>query len=403
VRAAALAALVLLAGAAPALAVPPPPRIAAPSAAVFEASTGQPVYGRDAGQRRMIASTTKMMTALVAVSSAPLTRVCTAPAYAATPLETRIGLRRGERVSVRDLLRALLLPSANDAAAALAVCTAGSRAAFVARMNRRAQALGLRHTRFTTPIGLDDPGNYSTAADLVRLAIELRRDDFLRGTIDLERTALTSGDRRRTVLNRNALVRGVPWIDGVKTGHTYGAGYVLVASGTRGGLTFVAAVLGDVSEAARDADALALLRWAFAGHRMATPVVAGKAYARPRVTHRPGERVAVVAARSLRRLVARDARVRLVANVPDELAGPLPRGARVGVLVVRLDGRVLARVPLLTGAAVPEVGALERAARAITRPGSLVAIVAMLGGATALLARRRGLMRRRRGADMEAA
>jgi D-alanyl-D-alanine carboxypeptidase (penicillin-binding protein 5/6) len=400
---AALAALVVLLGAAPATAAPPPPRISAPAAAVFEASTGQPVFGRAAGQRRMIASTTKMMTALVTVASTSLTRRCTAPPYAAGPLETRIGLRPGERMSVHDLLQALMLPSANDAAATLAVCVAGSRAAFVARMNRRAQALGLRHTRFTTPIGLDDSGNYATAADLVRLAIALRQDEFLRRTMDLERAVLATGDRRRTIVNRNGLVHSVPWIDGVKTGHTYAAGYVLVASGTRGGLTYVAAVLGDPSEAARDADALALLRWAFASHRMATPVARGAVYARPTVRHRSDERVDVVATRSVRRLVDRAARVRVVAQVPDELAGPLPRGARVGTLTVRAGGRALARVPLVTRVAVPEVGLLERLARGVARPGSLVAIVAMLGGAAGLLMRRRGAMRRRRRADMEAA
>ena len=214
---------------------PPAPAISAPSAAVFEASTGQPVFGRAAGQRRLIASTTKMMTALVTVSSVPLTRVCTAPPYAALPLESQIGLRAGERIDVHDLLQAVMLPSANDAAAALAVCVAGSRAAFVARMNQRAKQLGLLHTHFTTPIGLDAAGNYSTAADLVRLALALRGNGFLRRTMDLPRATLRSGARQRTIVNRNTLVLNVPWVDGVKTGHTNAAGYILVASGTQRG------------------------------------------------------------------------------------------------------------------------------------------------------------------------
>ncbi|HEX7292798.1 MAG TPA: hypothetical protein VF250_16880 [Conexibacter sp.] len=385
-------------------AVPAPPSLAAPSAAVFEASTGRPVFGRAAGQRRLIASTTKMMTALVAATSAPLDRVCTAPPYAAGPLETQIGLRAGERMRVRDLLRAVLLPSANDAAAALAVCVAGSRAAFVARMNRRAGRLGLAHTRYSTPIGLDDPGNYSTAADLVRLAIALREVPFLRQTTDLRSAVLRSGDRPRTVVNRNALVQQVPWVDGVKTGHTNAAGYILVASGTQRGTTFVAAVLGDPSESARDADALALLRWAFASFRVATPVRRGVVYARPLVKHRPDARVAVVAARDVRELLARDARVRLAVDVPRELEGPLPARAVVGSVTVRANGRAIARVPLVTREPVPEVGLLEQAGRALGGPGSLVAVAALLAGAGALLARVRGARRReRRKADMETA
>ncbi len=385
--------------------IAPPPALSAPAAVVFETSTSAPVWGRAAGQRRLIASTTKLMTTLIAASSLRLDRICTAPPYAAGPLETQIGLRAGERMRVRDLLRAALLPSANDAAMTLAVCTAGSRAAFVARMNARARQLGLRHTHFSTPVGLDDAGNYSTAADLARLAIAARSVPFLAQTMDLRSALLRSGDHARTVVNRNNLVQEVPWVDGVKTGHTNAAGYILVASGTQHGTTFVAAVLGDPSEGARDADALALLRWAFASYRVATPVEAGAVYARPAVKHRPDEHVDVVAARSVRELLRRDARVRLVVDVPKELEGPLPRHAVVGSATVRANGRAIARVPLVTRRAVPEVGLLEQAGRALDGPGSLIAVAALLAGAAALVVRARGARRRRerRRADMEAA
>lgn len=385
-------------------AVPAPPALSAPSAAVFEASTGRPVFGRNAGQRRLIASTTKIMTALVATSTARLDRVCTAPPYAASPLETQIGLRAGERMRVGDLVRALLLPSANDAAATLATCIGGSRSAFVARMNARARQLGLRHTRFATPIGLDDPGNYSTAADLARLAIAARQQPFLRRTMDARSAVLRSGDRTRTVVNRNTLVRQVPWVDGVKTGHTSAAGYILVASGTQRGTTFVASVLGDPSESARDADALALLKWAFASWRVATPVTRGIVYARPSVKHRPDERVAVVATRDVRELLRRNARVRLSIDVPPELEGPLPRRAVVGSATVTANGRPIARVSLVTRERVPAVGLLEQVVRALDGPGSLIAIVALFAGAGVMLVRARGARRReRRRADMEAA
>jgi len=384
--------------------LPAPPSLSAPSAAVFETSTGRPVFGRAAGQRRLIASTTKMMTALLAAASVRLDRVCTAPPYAAGPLETQIGLRAGERMRVRDLLRAVLLPSANDAAATLAICVSGSRTAFVARMNARARQLGLDHTHFSTPIGLDDAGNYSTAADLARLAIAARDDAFLRQTMDLRSAVLRSGDHTRTVVNRNTLVQQVPWVDGVKTGHTNAAGYILVASGTRAGTTFVATVLGDPSEEARNADALALLKWSFASFRVATPVTRGAVYARPAVKHRPDDHIDVIAARDVRELLRRDVRVRLVIDVPKELEGPLPRRAVVGSATVRANGRAIARVPLVTRVAVPEVGLLEQAGRALDGPGSLIAIVVLLGGATVFFVRARGARRReRRRADMEAA
>lgn len=386
-------------------ALPPAPKLSAPAAAVFEASTGRPVFGVNAGDRRLIASTTKMMTALVTVESLPLDRVCTAPPYAATPAETQIGLAAGERMSVRDLLRALLLPSANDAAATLAVCAAGSREGFVARMNRKAQEMRLAGTRFSTPIGLDSPTNYSTAADLARLGIELRRNRFLRKTVDLRSATLETGAYPRTVVNRNGLVQHVPWANGVKTGHTNAAGYLLVGSGTRRGLTYVAAVAGAPSESARDADALALLRWAYAAYAFQTPVRSREVLARPRVKYRDDERIDVIASRTVHELLRRDQRASVTVRAPEELQGPLPRHAVVGTATVRVGTRVLARVALVTGTAVPEVGLLERAGKAVARPGSLILIV-VIGGAVAglvLLRRHRHGTRRRGRADMEAA
>src|SRR5262249_50576803 len=117
-----LAGLLAAALAAPAAALPAPPRLSAPAPALFQAPTAQPLCGRAAGERRLIASTTKLMTVLVARKALPLGRVCVAPPYAAGPLESQIGLRAGERMSVHDLLIAAMLPSANDAANALAVC-----------------------------------------------------------------------------------------------------------------------------------------------------------------------------------------------------------------------------------------------------------------------------------------
>ncbi|MDW5593965.1 D-alanyl-D-alanine carboxypeptidase family protein [Conexibacter stalactiti] len=385
--------------------LPAPPKLSGASGAVFEASTGTPLYGVDAGERRLIASTTKIMTALVAVDELSLREVCAASGYRPSPIETQIGLQPGERMRVSDLLRALLLPSANDAAEALAVCASGSRGAFIDAMNAKARALGLTDTHFATPVGLDSAGNYSTAADLARMGIALRRNRFLARTVDLRAFSLTSGAVPRTVVNRNGLVQSVSWVDGVKTGHTNAAGYLLVASATRRGVTYVAAVTGTPSESARDADALALLRWAFATHAFETPVRSQQVFARARLKYRPEDEIDLIATRTVRELTRRDARVAVAVRAPEELQGPLPQNAVVGTLTVRIAGRVVATVPLVTATAVPEVGLFERAGDAIARPGSLIAIVVVIGGAAALLLlrRRHGTRRSRRRADMEAA
>jgi D-alanyl-D-alanine carboxypeptidase len=240
--------LVALAAAPAARAAPRPP-VAAPSAIVAEASTGDVAYARGAAVSRPIASVTKLMTALLTLEGPRLSARVRAVNYRAAAVESQINLRAGERLTVADLLRGLLLASANDAAATLAHEVGGSRRAFVAAMNRRARALGLRSTRFRDPIGLD-PGSRSSAADLVKLTAELRRFAFFRKTVDRATATLESGDRPRTIANRNTLVRAHPWVSGVKTGHTSRAGYALVASGTRRGVTLVSVVLAAPSEAA---------------------------------------------------------------------------------------------------------------------------------------------------------
>jgi D-alanyl-D-alanine carboxypeptidase (penicillin-binding protein 5/6) len=134
------------------------------------------VLSRRADGRRAIASTTKLMTALVVLDREKLSKVVRAVPYRALPVESVAGLRPGERLTVADLVRAMLVASANDAAATLATRVGGSPERFVALMNASARSLGLRDTHFSNPIGLDEPGNYSSASDLVKLTLILRRD-----------------------------------------------------------------------------------------------------------------------------------------------------------------------------------------------------------------------------------
>ncbi len=370
------------------------PRITAPSAIVVEQSTGQVAFQRNARDRRAIASTTKLMTALLALEGAALDDVLTAAPYAPAPAETQIGLRAGERMTVRDLVRALMLPSANDGAVTVATGISGSVPAFVREMNARAEELGLRDTSYANPIGLDDPDNRSSARDLVRLAAVLRRNDFFRRTTDLPRATLTSGARRRVVLNRNRLVRQVGFVDGVKTGRTSQAGYVLVGSATRGGVTVLSAVLGEPSEAARDADTLALLRYGLGRFRRATPVRRSQTFARAALKYRD-ERERLVAASSVRREVRRGQRPRVrVLDAPAEIAGPLTAGARVGTVEVRVGRRVVGRTPLVTAAAVPEATTGERLASVLAQPGTLALVAGLLACTLLLVLLRRRVVRR---------
>ncbi|MEI2703447.1 MAG: D-alanyl-D-alanine carboxypeptidase family protein [Baekduia sp.] len=392
-RATIVAAAAALAAAAPAAAAPP--KVSAPSAIVLEASTGTVAYAKAAGTRRQIASTTKMMTALVATERASLDDVMITVPYAGMPAESVAGFRAGERVTVRDLLSALMITSANDAAKTLAVRTAGSEAAFVDLMNRRARALRLDDTSFANPVGLDDERNYSTASDLARLAIELRKNSFLRGLVNRPSVRLTSGSRPRTFVNRNRLVLEAPMVNGVKTGHTRQAGYLLVGSATRRGVTVVSVVMGEPSEAARDRDSLALLRYGVGRFRSVTAVRAGDRLTSISLAFRGGDAVDAVASGTVRRTVADPESLLVgVTGVPTEIDGPLRRGARVGTVVVTDGGRVVSQTPLVTARAVDAASFIDRLRTWLAKPLTLLLLAVFLGSSVYVLRVRRGAARR---------
>jgi len=386
----------LLAIAPAALAAPPrPPDVSAPAAIVMESSTGDVPFRVNDRQRRPIASTTKIMTALLTLKRAQLDEVFTSPGYEGDPAESVIDLKAGEELTVRDLLRGLLLASANDAAVTLAQGVSGSTEAFVKLMNRQARRLRLRDTSYANPIGLDDPDNYSTARDLARLALVLRRDDFARETMDLPRATLRSGNKRRRIVNRNRLVRRVPIVDGVKTGRTNIAGYILVGSATRKGVTVVSVVLDEPSEAARDADTVALLDYGLSRYKRVRPVRKGQSVGQATVRYGAGASTALVAGASFKRVVERGRKVTVTPRgVPDEIEGPQPAGYRAGTLIVRAGRKVVARVPVVTAAPVPPPKKIKQAKEAVLRPVVLLPAIGLVLVVGSLLVV--GVTRRRR-------
>lgn len=373
----------------------PSPAPDADSAIVVQPETGDVVYAKNADVHRPIASTTKLMTALLTLERSSLDDIVPAAAYHPLPAESVINLRAGERMTVRDLLRGLLLASANDAAVTLADHVSGSTPAFVALMNRRARQLGLKETHYANPIGLDAPGNYSSAHDLAVLAQILLQKPFFAKTVNRPAAHLATGARPRNIINRNDLVREYPFVNGVKTGHTQQAGYVLVGSAQRNGVMVVSVVLGEPSIAARDSESLALLKYGLKRYHEVVAVRAGQRLASVKLKYR-STHVPLVAARTLRQVV-RDGRhptVR-VTGVPAEINGPLAKGARVGTIVVRTDHAEIARVPLVTAGPIRAASLEAKAGSFFTKGGTLI-LVAVLALCTLQLARmRRRAVRRR--------
>ena len=369
-------------------AAPEPPRVAAESWIVVDRATGAEIAADDPQERRPIASTTKLMTALLTLESTRPGKVFRATGYDADPIESQIGLEKGELLTVRDLLVALLLESANDAAATLAARVGGSTREFVADMNERADELGLDDTSYANPIGFDAAKNYSTAADLARLTRVLMQDPLFRDIVDEPRLELKTGDEPRVVYNRNELVGEAPHVDGVKTGHTLGAGHVLVGSATRGDAGVISVVLGAPTEAVRDRATLDLLEYGLDRFRERDVLEVGEPIGETAVAGRE-ETVPLAAGRSLSLTLVPGEPVKTRLHAPEELEGPLPEGEEVGSVAVVLGGRVVERTPLVTAQAVPEPADLLTRLGSTLRehpiPVAAAAVVAVLLALTAAL------------------
>jgi D-alanyl-D-alanine carboxypeptidase (penicillin-binding protein 5/6) len=332
----------------------PPPTVPLAAYVVADGADGRVLASRASEQERPIASITKMMTAYLALRAGAIDRTFRVPVVATRIGESTAGLHAGERVPGRRLLELILIPSANDAAETLAVGVAGSEAAFVARMNATARKLGLLHTVYRSPYGLDRPGAHSTAADQLILARLLMRDPRVR---EIVRMRYADIDDKRLPAS-NTLLGVYPGVDGVKTGHTLGAGWCLAATAHRTGQRIFVVALGASDEASRNGAVSTLLDWGFRQiHRVAVvhagdpagsvptadagtlPVIAADPIT---VTLRPGERLAI--------------RYQLISLVRP----PVAARAVEGRMTVLRDGVAVGSTPLVASQAVAAAGLFDR-------------------------------------------
>lgn len=355
---AALCAALLAVGGASATAAPPPD-LEARAWALIDARSGDVLAAHAGDERLPVASTTKLMTAYVALKELPLRKRVRAAPYTPLYAESLLNLRPGQRISVRDLVYGLILRSGNDAAYDLALAAAGSEDRFVAEMNRYAAALGLADTHYANPIGLDEAGNYSSAYDLTALGRRLMAMPVFAKIAAARHAVLRSLRPPRRIASRVDLLYRLPWANGIKTGYTLGAGYVLVGAGRLDGVQLISAVLGAESEAARDAETEELLTYGFSLHRRELPVRRRQVLAEPSIRWSGGE-LPLRAARTVAIGVRRGQRLTVAVRAPQEVEGPLRRGAVLGRATVLVDGMRAATVPLLAAHEVPEATDLER-------------------------------------------
>lgn len=366
---------------------PPPPPIPGPpvnarSWALIDARTGDVIVAHNGRRKLPIASTTKLMTAWVTLKEAHLDEIVRAQPYDAEYGESLMGLRTGQRISIRDLLYGLILRSGNDAAHTLAIDVGGSIPHFVELMNRYAAALGLQDSHYANPVGLDQKGNYSSARDLAALTRRLLEVPAFAKIADSREAVLRSVRPRRRIKTINELLLMEPWVTGVKTGHTWGALYCLVGSGRRKGVSLISDVLGAPWDEERFDANLRLLEYGFDQYRKRVPVHAGQDLADPEIRYSGGS-LPLRAARSLKVGLRKGQSLDVQVRAPARVEGPIHRGQPLGRATVFVDGRRAGTVALRAGRTVPKASWFDRAREFAGNnlvPIAVAAFVILLGG-----------------------
>lgn len=239
------------------------PKINARAAIIYDRTTKQIIWGKNENEKRAMASTTKIMTALVVLENSNLSDVVTISKKAAGTGGSRLKISAGDKITVNDLLYGLMLRSGNDAAVALAEHVGGSIEGFADLMNKKAKELGLNNTNFVTPHGLDNENHYTTAYELAVLTDYALNNETFAKIVNTKSTSISINGNTRNIYNTNELLGYMLGVDGVKTGFTNGAGRCLVTSCTRDDNQIITIVLGCDTKKQRTSDSTKLIEYAF--------------------------------------------------------------------------------------------------------------------------------------------
>ncbi len=335
--------------------------IPAPSAILIEKETGQVIYEKNADERLRPASVTKVMTILLIVEAVDsgalsLDDTITCSAYAAGMGGSQVFLEEGEQMPLREMLKCIVVSSANDAACAVAEHIAGSESAFTAMMNSRAADLGMANTHFTNCTGLmDDPEHLTTARDIAIMSRELIKHEWIKEYTTIWMDTIRDG--QFGLSNTNKLIRFYNGATGLKTGYTSSAGHCLAATAERDGVEYIAVVLHCASSADRFESAKTLLSYAFGAYTLASPlpgealppipVELGRAkVVQPELYEEPKLLVKKSDAGSLE----------VAVELEKSLTAPVEPGSVVGVMTVSLGGNTLREVPIITKTGVERLG-----------------------------------------------
>ena len=321
---------------------------------------GRVLWARDPNARRAMASTTKIMTAVVALEKAGIEGTVTVDKTAAMVGQSSMGLVQGETFTMGELLKGVLVQSGNDAATLVAEHVGGTVDAFVAMMNAKAAALDLTNTHYANPHGLDQAGHYTSAADLAALARYAMRIPVFREIVGTYKVKVRSDRYTHVLQSHNDLLKSYPGAEGIKTGWTDDAGYCVAAAAKRGDIELLGVIMGAASEGDRSKQAKRLLDWGFSHYKPVEVTTAGRSYGTVPVSDYVDIGVTAVSAETTSLPVLDvtgpiQTTVELLASV----RAPVKAGDRIGTLNVYQGSAMLTQLPLTADRDVRAPNALE--------------------------------------------
>jgi D-alanyl-D-alanine carboxypeptidase (penicillin-binding protein 5/6) len=333
---------------------PTQPMLTSKAALIIDADTGQVLFAKNADERLPMASTTKIMTAILVLESLDLNTEVLVSRKAHFQSGSVVGLNTLDKFTVEKLSYWMLVFSGNDAAVALAEKTAGSVDTFVARMNDKAKAMGLANTHFTNANGLGETGHYSSCSDLAAMARYAMKNETFRAIVrttvyELPHPGAYTPEEPK---NSNALLTKYDWVTGIKTGSTPAAGYCMVASGTREGISLIAVQLGAKDDATRWVDVEALFEYGFDLSPAVALAQPGQALANISVGDPLGQSVALVPkAQLVTRLREGEAATGTI-TLSHALTLPIQAGDVLGSVEFTVKDKSLGKTDLVAGQAL---------------------------------------------------
>ena len=321
--------------------------ISAQRAILVDAVSGRVIYEKDADTRSLIASTTKMMTALIVCEQCNVLDRMRIPKEAVGIEGSSMYLQEGEVLTLQELLYGLMLSSGNDAAVALAIYCGGTVEGFAELMNDKARVLGMAGSHFENPNGLDSPGHYSTARDLAILAAYAMKNPIFYKTVSAKN--VTVG--QRYLRNHNKLLWQVEGADGVKTGYTKAAGRILVSSATRNGRRLICVTVNDPNDWQ---DHAALLEKGFSAYEMRQIVKKNDIIATLDVAGSDSQQVQILAAEDFSYPLTAEERPQLMLSGPGFVYAPVVEGTDAGCAYVLIEGNAVSKIAVVYGQTIEQ-------------------------------------------------